>query len=185
MGQYYKPIILDENNKPKVWSLSHDYDNGLKLMEHSYLENNFVQTFEYLLTPNGGHYKSKVVWSGDYADEEPDTEYIDHEGKKRYRNLYDLCEDEIKINPKVKDTKEFNYIINHTKKMYVDKTAVPDSDGWKLHPLPILTCEGNGRGGGDYRIENDLIGSWSRDVISVETEVPKGYEKLNFDLLPD
>ena len=47
MGQYYKPTILkDRKVKNKsdivVWFYSHNYDNGLKLMEHSYKGNNFV-----------------------------------------------------------------------------------------------------------------------------------------------
>jgi hypothetical protein len=50
------------------------------------------------------------------------------------------------------------------------------------HPLPLLTAEGNGRGGGDYRGESPLIGSWARDVISVETEAPTDFEELLFDL---
>ncbi len=41
MGQYYKPICLD-NELKEQWVYSHDYDNGLKLMEHSYVSNNFV-----------------------------------------------------------------------------------------------------------------------------------------------
>jgi hypothetical protein len=45
--------------------------------------------------------------------------------------------------------------------------------------LPLLTAEGNGRGGGDYRGENEnLIGSWARDIISVEMEIPDGYDEL-------
>ena len=61
------------------------------------------------------------------------------------------------------------YIVNHTKKEYVDKDIVPeDKEGWKVHPLPLLTCEGNGRGGGDYRLWNEFIGYWSRDKISIE-----------------
>ena len=52
MGQYYKPCILGaaptegQHETVMAWMYSHDYDNGLKLMEHSYTDNNFVQTFE-------------------------------------------------------------------------------------------------------------------------------------------
>ena len=56
--------------------------------------------------------------------------------------------------------------------------------GYKVHPLPLLTCEGNGRGGGDYRPEDHpLIGIWARDVISVEKEKPDGYVEIAFDLI--
>ena len=62
---------------------------------------------------------------------------------------------------------------NHTKKQYVDKTKFKC-----YHPLPLLLAEGNGRGGGDYYGSNeDKIGIWARDVISVEDEKPEGYEE--------
>ena len=38
MGQYYKPINLDD----KQWLYSHDFGDGLKLMEHSWIGNDFV-----------------------------------------------------------------------------------------------------------------------------------------------
>ena len=37
MGQYYYPIILDENGKIIVWMYAHEYGNGLKLTEHSFI----------------------------------------------------------------------------------------------------------------------------------------------------
>ena len=44
---------------------------------------------------------------------------------------------------------------------------------YALHPLALLTAEGNGRGGGDYEGTNmELIGSWSRDFISVSPNKP-------------
>jgi hypothetical protein len=175
MGQYFKPAILDENNKVQSWSYSHDYDSGLKLMEHSWMKNPFVQAFEKQLSRGGDFYKSRVVWAGDYADEEPGVKVID-EGKEYDANIYALCNDENKINPKVTSTEDYPYIVNHTKKVFVDKNKVPDSDGWRIHPLPLLTAEGNSRGGGDYHTQNEdevaLVGSWARDVISIEKETP-------------
>lgn len=48
-----------------------------------------------------------------------------------------------------------------------------------VHPLPLLVCEGNGRGGGDYcGPGEDDCGRWARDVISLERSKPsseKGY----------
>ena len=44
----------------------------------------------------------------------------------------------------------------------------------------------NGRGGGDFRGESELVGSWARDVISVEatkSAIPKDYTELKFDLV--
>jgi hypothetical protein len=198
MGQYFKPIILGEQPQEGqhetvvAWMYSHKYDNGLKLMEHSYQGNNFVSTFEKELTRRGSHYKSRVVWGGDYADEEPGVKVIS-EGKEYDANLYSLCNDGNEISPKVTSTDDYPYIVNHTKKLFVDKNNVPEIVGWegtKIHPLPLLTSEGNGQGGGDFRgkDENEIVGSWARDVISVEKDSPKlttgtmDYTELIFDL---
>lgn len=199
MGQYFKPTVLGEQPQEGqhesviAWMYSHEYDNGLKLMEHSYQGNNFVSTFEKELTRKGKHYKSRVVWAGDYADEEPGLKIIE-EGEELDANLYSLCNDENKIKPDVKSTEDYNYIVNHTKKLFVDKTKINEIEGWgaKIHPLPLLTCEGNGRGGGDFRgDEKDLVGSWARDVISVEQIHPKNmpdtldFTEIVFDLKED
>lgn len=175
MGQYYKPIILSDDNKVVAYMYSHDYDNGLKLMEHSYIGNNFVETFASLLAPDQPYYKSRVVWAGDYADlENEDAE-----------NLYHQCEDDLKIHPTETNTLErFPYIVNHDKRLAVDSRTVPGGD-WQIHPLPLLTCEGNGRGGGDFRGKDDLIGSWARDHISLEVDRPEGYTLIPFELQED
>lgn len=173
MGQYYYPMVLDANGNIVVWMDAHMYQNGLKLTEHSFLNNNFVSTFEFGLSPDGPHYKSRVVWGGDYADNEPGQE----------NNLYHQCSEYSLIRPSEKNTTEYPFIVNHSKKMFVDKTKVPaNEEGLSLHPLPLLTCEGNGRGGGDYRDDDPLIGSWARNVISIEKDMPDGFVELIFNL---
>jgi len=198
MGQYFKAVVLGNEPKDgeqevvKSWVYSHEYDNGLKLMEHSYQGNTYVSTFEKELTRRGTNYKSRVVWAGDYADVEPGVKII-QEGKEYDANLYSLCHDGNEVKPKVGNTKDYPYILNHSKKLFVDKNKVPEIQDWegtKIHPLPLLTCEGNGQGGGDFRgeDENEIVGSWARDVISVEKENPKlttgtmDYTELIFDL---
>ena len=165
MGQYYKPISI--NKMQHLYS--HDYGNGLKLMEHSYIGNNFVNTVESLLAPKGEWYKNRIVWAGDYANEESDSK----------DNLWTQVGDN-SIEPKdMKEIESGRFIVNHTKKEFVDKELVPkDKEGWKIHPLPLLTCEGNGRGGGDYREDNEYIGVWARNEISVEKEIPKDYDQI-------
>ena len=164
MGQYYKPISVD-----KMQHLySHDYGNGLKLMEHSYIGNNFVNTVESLLAPGGEWYKNRLVWAGDYADEETDSK----------DNLYTQV-GEGSIKPEEAEKESGRYIVNHTKREFVDKDIVPkDEEGWKIHPLPLLTCEGNGRGGGDYREDNSHTGDWARDEISIEKEKPGDFDEI-------
>ena len=58
------------------------YDNGMKLTEHSYMDNNFMKVIENLIGPNGMFYKSRLVWAGDYADNEPNSG----------SNLHKMCE---------------------------------------------------------------------------------------------
>jgi len=170
MGQYYCSVILGDNKKTvRAFVRSYDFDSGAKLMEHSWMENSFVKSFELLI-----HNKpQRVVWAGDYADK--------CEGMKT--NVYDRCKDTLKVKPEYElSVLDSRFVINHSKKLFVDKTKVPDSDGWRIHPLPLLTCDGCGRGGGDYRGDSELVGSWSRDLISVSKAVPKGFKELIFDL---
>lgn len=185
MGQYYKPVSVDKMEHV----YSHEYDNGLKLMEHSWIGNNFVAVVERLIAKGGRWYGDRIVWAGDYADEEPDHS----EGE----NLYSLSENN-KIKPKpVKNNgnPEFRFIVNMDKKQFVDLEKVPVSNVWTdpdtkkeykyfIHPLPLLTCEGNGRGGGDFRgDEKKLVGVWARDRITVQNELPEdGYVELLFNL---
>ena len=182
---------------------------GLKLMEHSWMKNKFVGFIEEMLTPGKAFYKSPLVWAGDYAD----CEFFETLPKEtvlalikdgdsleglqaRGANLDSIADvSSPKILPTV-DTIEYKilpaaqtrYIVNHDKKEFVDKNKCKaDSDGWKIHPLPLLTCEGNGRGGGDFRgDERGLVGRWARNVISVERSkrlIPKDYTEIVFDLV--
>ena len=42
MGQYYTPILFKGNTEKAF--LSHQFDTGLKLMEHSYIGNSFTES---------------------------------------------------------------------------------------------------------------------------------------------
>ena len=173
MGQYYIVVFLAEKGLTKAellraWLLP-PY-GSLKLMEHSYLNNIFVAAIEKLISPEGKLYKSRVVWAGDYADPEPDFG----------SNLHCMAGEDKKIQLESGDTEYYRYIVNHTKKQYVDKKKHVFDKWWmNIHPLPLLTAEGNGRGGGDYKGScQELVGTWARDVISVERLIPDGYVEL-------
>lgn len=163
MGQYYFAIILSEKSEKEYIRTYVDptmYMNGMKLTEHSYIGNNFMKVVENLIGPFGMFYKSRLVWAGDYADTEPNSE----------SNLHRMCQAKSPFaynEPVV----SYTYIVNHTKKVYI---KINDNlQTLTLHPLPLLTVEGNGRGGGDYRGSNmDMVGTWARDVISMENEAP-------------
>jgi hypothetical protein len=173
MGQYYHPIILEDDKKTiKAYAYSHDYGNGLKLMEHSYLGNRFMLRIERELEGN----PQRLVWAGDYAD----TEGSD-------KNLHCMADDSgKKLPPMDVSDNECRYIVNHDRREFIDKESIEGvewgGDIWKVHPLSLLTAEGNGRGGGDYNGSGSgSCGKWARDRISLEVEPPKDFEEVVFD----
>jgi hypothetical protein len=165
MGQYYKFIILADNKKNNNEMIllvinPHNYKNGSKLMEHSYIDTDIMNTVEFLIGPDGYFYKSRCVWAGDYADKELNN--IESENLHRIADNYSSFETIYK-------NQNYKYIVNHTKKIYIDKTKLTNN----IHPLPLLIAEGNGKGNGDYNGYNyDLCGTWARDIISLENEIP-------------
>ena len=174
MGQYYNPCFINETKDQVLgWFECFDTNNGAKLMEHSYVGNSLCKNvaFHMVKTPK------RLVWCGDYADEVV--------GDKNY---FDLCDKSTKINSvggdALDDTLNANTIyINHDKKEWFDLTkqvtpACSDWDG-KVHPLPLLTADGNGRGGGDYDgALMDMVGRWKGDLIEVSDEVPADYSEI-------
>jgi len=167
MGQYYKPVILEKGHgrfKVMAWGYSHEFGSGLKLTEHSWVGNNFVAIIENYLFRN----PQRLVWAGDYANPEKDSKI----------NIYNKCsnvEGRKIIDKKLaKHKKNLRFIINHSKKEFVDLTHLSPTqvgnDIWYLHPMSLLTAEGNGQGGGDYWGKDEKkVGMWARDVISTDT----------------
>jgi len=189
MGQYYKPVVLNEKNQPVLHFSCYDFGNGAKLMEHSWVGNDFVGFVEIYLANS----PQRIVWAGDYADEESGEVETIYE--KASRHGYRLSHGQDDVIDKYshnfgygKAAKRLKYLINYTKNQYVIKPNVPKEDGWQINPLPLLTCEVNGRGGGDFRgrDQKNLIGSWSRDLIGLSSrkqDIPKGAECINFNLI--
>lgn len=183
MGQYYKVVFLADNmNIIRVWTEPSSYNNGSKLMEHSYINNNFMNVMEYMISINGMFYKSRIVWAGDYADAEKGYEgQVNDECLDM--NLYNIAGEQhdkfiVPYNDEkfIENMDMYRYIVNHTKKLYVDKTKCKENNyGFIIHPLSLLVTDNcNGMGGGDYHGENEhLCGTWNRDVISVEESIDK------------
>lgn len=186
MGQYYKAIALNEDKKVHGWASSYDYNNGAKLMEHSWIGNSFVGAAERQLIEGGAWYKKPIVWGGDYAD--PETS-----GTTLFMTASENETIKLRKGIRTINQRKYKYVVNHDTKQFVNKTKVPVTSTWtdpktgktfkfQIHPLPLLTCEGNGRGGGDYRDDNPLVGTWARNHISIESRIPAGYTELKFDL---
>lgn len=194
MGQYYKPTAIAKasSKKPIKWQLlCYDFDELAKLMEHSYVGNYLVQAVEYLLAKE----KEGIsfAWSGDYAEKYKD--YGDNlfsigDDAESCRKGFKMLQDDGvlaeftgllgKTCYRMATPKTYKYVINHSKKMYVE---IPPQRAGELtiHPLPLLTCESNGLGGGDYYAEKgkEYVGAWKYDRISVGDEVPDNFEKLD------
>ena len=196
MGQYYYPTILREKNK-KFYSeefYALDYDNGLKLTEHSYCGNHFVETVMAQLLNKPG----RLAWLGDYhevgdfAELNPGLPKII---EKRFNEHYkcftlpgyeDYCAGKhVSHYSKPEEVKERQgrFILNHDKKCYIDieeyeknnLTCAEDCD-WRFHPIPLLTAVGNGRGGGDFSgIGEEDVGCWAGDLLEVRNARPNGY----------
>lgn len=179
MGQYYIPVILAPDKRTVVaW-----FDNtcSTKLMEFG-VDFNYVVAVEWMISPEGPYYKHNLVWAGDYADPEEGSELP----------LYYICKEsheDKRVDLPIKIADDYNYLVNHTKKVYVNKVnaAAEDRYGDDLYALPFFTADGNGRGSGDFKgwDPKDLIGTWARDSLSVENSAPEGYSEVPFVLRED
>ena len=105
--------------------------------------------------------------------------------------LYSLCRESADVKSVSNPRANPRFILNHTKRQYVDIKHVKCEDierwgdKWYIHPLPLLTCEGCGRGGGDYHQSPThpsykFIGLWARDIISVTNDKAEteGFEEI-------
>lgn len=186
MGQYFKPVILKhtwkKNEKPVAATLlCYDYKVdgfmiGAKLMEHSYVGNDLVEDMVALL---GTRFKGyPFVWVGDYADEvEVNGKSVDLHtlaDEFIYADYHGVSDEKSAAYKKLWASKDwyvhdFKYLVNYTKKEYCVIPPKSETD-YVVHPLPLLTSSGNGRGGGDYRIEDSRIGTWAFDKIGATND---------------
>lgn len=202
MGQYYNSVLKNEKGQIKNY-----YNFGLKLMEHSYFFNNYVNSVCKKLV-NKPHY---VAWVGDYADED---DYVERENADILKEMVNHRQ---KCNGTQLESKSAPYgymgylLVNHSKKQFIDMTDYYNNSvlnygeerkgEYVIHPLPLLTAVGNGKGGGDYHRKalniND-VGLWAGDLIEIvkynedykwnyETKQYeyKGYKNITDDVLFD
>ena len=213
MGQYYNPSVLKKNWKtaknPVCASLKcYDYGNGAKLMEHSYIGNSFVRSMEFLLANAFKGYP--FVWVGDYADSvETKTGehniysdagsfiYKDYYGDDdRKSKQYEALRATIPAMPEWKEGQVWNpyktipyyrYLVNYSKKQYCIMPRHSKRE-WRINPLPLLTCSGNGRGGGDFHgYDDERVGMWAYDRIGL-TNCKKeiaGFEEVDGHFVED
>ena len=176
MGQYFKAANLDKKESFKP--------DGIKFMEHSYIDNDSVESVMFALSKTWK--RQRVVWVGDYADDIEPYEYP-----------------EIDLNiPKTFDLSHNAFLYNVDKKEKVDmalynKIGFKNVDEWiddtgnkkiwtlMIHPLPILVIAEGGGGGGDYHNgEDPMLGAWSGDKIFVSYKNFKTYKDITHKVLP-
>lgn len=184
MGQYYVAYLKNEKENP-IAVIPRSISSGIKLMEHSWIGNRFMQAVMNYVCEHGPMH---IIWVGDYADSDDNFAKIDE-----HEEIYSLAwgeKSKLSNIPTISFEEDSSYIINHTKNQYVDLKEYikknTDEAGWCAHPLSLLTAAGNGQGGGDYYGSNsDMCGAWMNDLIEVAYEAPKGYEKLSLEFKED
>lgn len=165
MGQYYHPIII--TNKEKLEFNPHLYGEGLKITEHSSFSTPMVG-----LVMQHIHDKKKnsprLVWMGDYGEVMRFGTGNTWQEARYSSNPPDV--------PDIKKIESYRYIINLDKDEYVD--LVRCREHGDTHPLPILTANGIGKGGGDYAGSHmELVGTWAGDRLSVSNNAKDIYGK--------
>ena len=198
MGQYYYILMKEENKKSAVYNRDlivngkKEYTFA-KLMEHSWWLNPMVNAIAEKIynTVN----PVQIIWMGDYANgfiDEKDT--FNGLSYNKINKLYDRCWSRDSKTKAIKTTEftlDGKFLINHTKKLYINCSKyyedsvmkTKDYGDWCIHPLPLLTCLGNGLGGGDYRSPTDdssdfLVGTWAWDNLSIKDEPILEYDEL-------
>ncbi len=197
MGQYYRVITQQGQNHFKIYNRNIIVGNKqeytpAKLTEHSWWLNPFVNAIceSIYKTPK------KVVWLGDYSMDFMDDFQDGFNGlsRERIKHWDKIVWGKNDKSIAIKDTTftlDGKYLLNHSKRTFVNGSTFfkrnlmksKDCGEWCMHPLPLLTCIGNGCGGGDYRYPTDdasidLIGTWAFDEISVEDEKPTNYKEI-------
>lgn len=183
-GQEYDLTKEQMSERPVAALFSHDFkvvctgyngqkfksSVGSKLMEHSYIGNLLCRAMEHFLSHE--YAGCPVVWSGQYGDEVFEDE--NGEGKSAYQLADDnLTTKTFKSLPPRREWYRYHkYLINHDTHEYVKLPKMSNKE-YRIHPLPLLTANGNGLGSGDYRgINKDLVGMWCGHHLSVANELP-------------
>lgn len=176
MIQSFRALLIDSRGRLSAYC----FPSSTCLLDHATWGNDGVN---YIASRLVGKL-FRVAWVGDMSRMRPTL--IDRD---LYRYVRNRCVPAYDINR----TTSFNlwglYFVNHTKRSYIDCTRYfcdaggenGFTDSWVLHPLPLLTAIGNGRGEDDYcGINQELVGSWAMDMISFSIFAPDEYKQMNY-----
>lgn len=195
MGQYYMPVeilYLDNGTHFVINSFSCQVKglgyNGVKLMEHSWWDNEFLVNFCARLYERSreNNKETHILWLGDYTELDglSSLEGLSacFAGVARRSWLKQAIQDpnrkDIDIGNTNPDFSLINkFLVNTTKQEFVNCTTYyncnHDVDDWCIHSLPLLTAVGNGEGGGDYfGVNDELVGRWAGDALYIDDNEP-------------
>ena len=178
MGQYWKAVLEQDDELVVVDPM--ELGSGWKLTEHSFFGNRAVlKVIDRLLAK-----AARVWWVGDYYNEN-----IEGYREDVMKAAWCDCKEQEETGPQTSPITELSgYLVNHTKKEYIDmrkcflsnEFAFGQEKGWCIEPLPLLTAVSNDLGGGDYHEggeDYELVGTWAGDVIEFNLERPDYAER--------
>ena len=190
MGQYFMPILGNVyGGQCKVFdrSVNGEYTFA-KLLEHSWWQNTFVNAFSEFLYNNPG----RVCWVGDYATEHDDFNLNVPVAITRpnYKKVWGKNVKLLSCAPS-DFTLDGKFFVNFDSRQFINldeyKANSVASDGWILHPLPLLTAIGNDRGGGDFHkgVGYKQIGSWAWQLIAFLDQPPNDFVKVDIRFIEE
>ncbi len=183
--QEFKTIIFkDVHNKKSIRVYESPLGRGICDQMHSDSDAVTCVMADILETP------MRIAWVGEYTNHNKDHYNCPPE---EWRDIYALCYGKKAVSAikaeapsALAGSLKESYIINHTKKMFINMGLMNRMPGgMRINPLPLLTACGNGRSE-DYEGTNmDFVGSWALDEISCSFTKPEGYEQLFITFSPD
>lgn len=193
MGQYYNLAIGNKNGKNvQIYT-----PLASKLMEISWFGQRKTPLFaakEIYKNP------SRIAFVGDYAEDD-DIQELDLPPSVKRPDIKRIWGKEAPDAPEIEYLEFFDgdkFLVNHDKHKYLDmkKYIINNIQNMDcihfyrymqnhaiIHPLPLLTAIGNGRGGGDYferYINAEKVGTWAWNLLSLENNPPKNYDEVEF-----
>ncbi|MBC8295998.1 MAG: hypothetical protein H8E55_09415 [Pelagibacterales bacterium] len=165
MGAYYNAVVTKNDTERKMfdtWSVN----NGAKLMEHSYLFNDYVNKVLHSVISDDESVSPifRLDWLCDYHEKNNSSDITWDDVERDNSSLINET-----------DGAFLYYIINLDKKCYIDIIELialyfnkVGNDEDYLHPIPILcNSETHGMGGGDLHREESQRGLWRNDNLVI------------------
>ena len=172
MGQYYHPTIMGKRYGVHGWLYSHEYNNGLKLMEHSYLGNDFVNA----VLRKINHQPMRIAWMGDYAE----SPYIDKDAPDTPDNPHMAIEPYMRKLPKADFMRIWQSVYGEVEDGQRLKAKAP-----KIHPEPLEGFDSPDRFDGWYLINHSAneyvdLGKFQKENGWVESWTDRDGQKVSY-----